>query len=92
MNSELKKSEFVAERKTFMWEFDPQCRCSKKEVLRMKHVSGVEKIQKEWMLFARGRKTSSYRKFLNRQKQRMQLIETPSIKVVREEKQTLFQW
>ena len=33
-----------------MKEFDLQCRCSGKENVKMEHVFGVEKIQKERML------------------------------------------
>ena len=41
-NPELKTSKVIAGR-----EFDPHCRCSRKEDVEMKYLPGVEKIQKE---------------------------------------------
>ena len=49
---ELKKSKVVAWRKTFIGQFDPQCRYSRKEAVGTEHVSNVQKIKKEQKLLS----------------------------------------
>ena len=75
-----------------MRELDPLFRCFRKKVVGIEHIFSIGKIQKEWMLFARDNKTSSYWKLSNRWNQWIQLIWTSSVKVAIDEDQTDRQW
>ena len=70
INIGIKKFSVVTGEKALMREFNLQWRYPRKEAVGMKLVSGVMKIKKEYMLFLRGGKTSSYKKLL---KKRMML-------------------
>ena len=63
---DFKNSKVVAEKETLMKEYNPQYRFSEREAIRMENVSGMEKIQKEWMLITKDSKTNSYWKVSNK--------------------------